>query len=79
MVRLRKTPRNQALAETRQRQLDAAAVESANEGSEGEDIDQISPTAGYVKWEGMFNYFSGVQAVLSALIEAWQRRRAKPS
>ncbi len=79
MVRLRRTPRNQAFAETRQRRLDASAVEPANDGSEGDDIDQISLTAGYVKWESAFNYFSGIQAVMAALVETWQRRKSRRS
>jgi hypothetical protein len=79
MRRLRKTPRNQALAETSQEPLDAAAVESSDEGHGGANTNRDSLPAGYVKWETNFNYFSGVQAAISALIEAWQRRRSRRS
>jgi hypothetical protein len=79
MRRLRRTPRNQALARTRQEPQDAAAVESADEGHREATTNQDSLPAGYVRWEFAQNYFSGLQAVISELIGAWQRRKSRRS
>jgi AcrR family transcriptional regulator len=67
MVRPSKTVRDQALTETRQRLLDAAAVEFANEGYVGANINRISLAAGFAKGT-IYNYFDSKQALMSALV-----------
>jgi AcrR family transcriptional regulator len=68
MARLQNTLREQTLIETRQRLLDAAAIEFANEGFVGANINHISLTAGFAKGT-IYNHFESKQALMFALID----------
>ncbi len=67
MARLSKTDREQILSSTRQRLLDAAAVEFARKGFAEANINEISLAAGFSKGT-IYNYFASKQALLLALI-----------
>jgi AcrR family transcriptional regulator len=68
MARPTKTQRDQTLAETRDRLLQAAAVEFAGEGYVGANINRISTAAGFAKGT-IYNYFDSKRALLLALID----------
>lgn len=74
MLRLHKTQRSQVEAESRQQPTDAAPDEVDDEGRVGRN----SLPALFVRPAGP-NTFSGIQAVLSELIEVWRRRRSRRS
>ena len=67
MVRIKKEERELAMSHTRQRLLEAAAIEFARAGYPGANINTISTTAGYAKGT-IYNYYSSKQALLLALI-----------
>jgi AcrR family transcriptional regulator len=69
MARLSKAVRDTALAESRQRLLDAAANEFACEGYAGANINRISLAAGFAKGT-VYNYFPSKQDLMLALIDA---------
>jgi AcrR family transcriptional regulator len=68
MPRPRRAVRQKVLTETRQRLLDAAAVEFAREGYVGANINRISQAAGFAKGT-IYNYFSSKRALMLALID----------
>ena len=68
MTRPRRTLRDQILAETRQRLLEAAASEFAREGYTGANINRISQAAGFAKGT-VYNHFPSKQALMLALID----------
>ncbi len=68
MPRPRKNDREEMLSETRQRLLDAAAVEFAHEGYVGANINRISQAAGFAKGT-IYNYFPSKRALMLALID----------
>lgn len=68
MPRPRTAAREQVLAETRQRLLEAAAVEFAREGYVGANVNRISQTAGFAKGT-IYNYFSSKRALMLTLID----------
>ena len=68
MARPTRTQRDQTLTETRDRLLDAAAVEFANHGYTGANINRISTAAGFAKGT-IYNYFDSKRALLLALVE----------
>lgn len=68
MPRPRKNAREEILGETRQRLLDAAAVEFAHEGYVGANINRISQAAGFAKGT-IYNYFPSKRELMSALID----------
>ena len=69
MARLSKAVRDTALAESRQRLLDAAANEFASEGYAGANINRISLAAGFAKGT-VYNYFPSKRDLMLALIDA---------
>ncbi|MGB8214405.1 MAG: TetR/AcrR family transcriptional regulator [Anaerolineales bacterium] len=69
MSRIKQAEHQQIMEQTRQRLLEAAAVEFARAGFAGANINRISTTAGYAKGT-IYNYFPSKQAVLLALIDA---------
>jgi AcrR family transcriptional regulator len=68
MVRPHKATRDQTLNETRERLLDAAAVEFAREGYVGANINRISTAAGFAKGT-IYNYFDSKRTLLLTLID----------
>ena len=68
MPRPRKNAREEILSGTRQRLLDAAAVEFAREGYVGANINRISQTAGFAKGT-IYNHFPSKRALMLALID----------
>ena len=68
MVRIKREERDQVLGQTRQRLLDAAAVEFARDGYQGANINTISLNAGYAKGT-IYNYFPSKHDLLRALID----------
>ncbi len=68
MARPIKTQRDQTLTSTRDRLLEAAAVEFACEGYTGANINRISTAAGFAKGT-VYNYFDSKRALLLALVE----------
>ncbi len=68
MARIAKTDREEVISSTRQRLLDAAAVEFASKGFAEANINQISLSAGFSKGT-IYNYFPSKQALMLALIE----------
>jgi AcrR family transcriptional regulator len=67
MARISKTDREEVLNTTRQRLLDAAAMEFADKGFSGANINTISLNAGFSKGT-IYNYFASKQALILALI-----------
>lgn len=67
MARISKSDRDEVLGTTRQRLLDAAAVEFATQGFESANINTISLAAGFAKGT-IYNYFPSKRALLLALI-----------
>ena len=68
MPRPRKNARKEIMSETRQRLLDAAAVEFACEGYVGANINRISQAAGFAKGT-IYNHFPSKKALMLALID----------
>jgi AcrR family transcriptional regulator len=68
MPRPRKMVREEMRSETRQRLLEAAAVEFAREGYNGANINRISQTAGFAKGT-IYNYFPSKRALMLGLID----------
>jgi AcrR family transcriptional regulator len=68
MPRPRKDAREEILSDTRQRLLDAAAVEFAREGYAGANINRISQTAGFAKGT-IYNHFPSKRELMLALID----------
>jgi AcrR family transcriptional regulator len=68
MPRPRRAVRQRVLTETRQRLLDAAAVEFAREGYVGANVNRISQVAGFAKGT-IYNYFPSKRALMLALID----------
>lgn len=68
MARPHKALRDQTMIETRQRLLDAAAVEFGSEGYSGANINRISTAAGFGKGT-VYNHFDSKRALLLALID----------
>ena len=69
MVRVKEGERQELMEKTRQRLLEAAAVEFAHAGYPGAHINTISTAAGYAKGT-IYNYFPSKLALLLALIDA---------
>ncbi len=69
MVRVKEGERQELKEKTRQRLLEAAAVEFAHAGYPGANINTISTAAGYAKGT-IYNYFPSKLALLLALIDA---------
>ena len=67
MPRFSKENREEALSMTRQRLLEAAAVEFSQKGFSQANINQISIAAGYAKGT-IYNYFSSKQSLVKELI-----------
>ncbi len=67
MARISKTERQETLHATRQRLVDAALTEFAQNGFAQANINHISETAGYAKGT-IYNYFPSKQALMLALI-----------
>ena len=68
MPRYKEEEREQVRSETRQRLLEAAAVEFARHGYSKANIDDISKTAGFAKGT-VYNYFPSKSDLMLALIE----------
>ena len=68
MPRLPTATKKDILIETRQRLLDTAAVEFANNGFTSANINHISTLAGYAKGT-IYNYFPSKRALMLALID----------
>jgi len=68
MARLGKAVRDTALAETRQRLLEAAATEFASKGYVGANVNHISQAAGLAKGT-IYNYFPSKRGLMLALID----------
>jgi AcrR family transcriptional regulator len=68
MARLRKAVRDETLAQTRRRLLEAAAVEFANEGFVGANINHISQAAGFAKGT-VYNHFACKRDLMLSLID----------
>jgi AcrR family transcriptional regulator len=68
MARIKQSDHEKTTQQTRQRLLDAAAVEFAKAGFLGANINTISQAAGFAKGT-VYNYFSSKQALLVALID----------
>jgi AcrR family transcriptional regulator len=68
MPRPRKDEREELLSDTRQRLLQAAAVEFARKGYNGANINHISQTAGFAKGT-IYNHFPSKRALMLALID----------
>ncbi len=69
MARIKRVDYEKNTQQTRQRLLDAAAVEFAKAGFLGANINTISLAAGYAKGT-IYNHFQSKQALLLALIDA---------
>jgi len=68
MARLGKAVRDTALAETRQRLLEAAATEFASKGYVGANVNHISQAAGLAKGT-LYNYFASKRGLMLGLID----------
>ncbi len=68
MARLRKTARDETLAATRHKLLEAATTEFANEGYVGANINSISEAAGFAKGT-IYNHFPSKRALMLTLID----------
>jgi len=68
MPRPRTAVREKVLTQTRQRLLEAAAVEFTREGYAGANINRISRAAGFAKGT-IYNYFPSKRALMLALID----------
>ena len=68
MARLRKAVRDETIAETRRRLLEAAVTEFANEGYVGANINSISQTAGFAKGT-VYNHFPCKRELMLTLID----------
>jgi len=68
MPRFRQAERDEALSETRQRLLRAAAQEFAREGYSVANINRISEAAGFSKGT-VYNYFASKRELMLALID----------
>jgi AcrR family transcriptional regulator len=68
MARLGKAVRDTALAETRQRLLEAAATEFASKGYVGANVNHISQAAGLAKGT-LYNYFASKHGLMLGLID----------
>lgn len=68
MARLRKTARDETLAATRNKLLEAATTEFANEGYVGANINSISEAAGFAKGT-IYNHFPSKRALMLTLID----------
>jgi AcrR family transcriptional regulator len=68
MARHKQAERNQIVSETRQRLLEAAAQEFAQEGYRGANINRISQAAGFAKGT-VYNYFASKRALMLGLID----------
>lgn len=69
MVRMKSEVREQAMGQTRQALLNAAAEEFASQGYDQANINAISIKAGFAKGT-VYNYFPSKQALLMALIDS---------
>jgi hypothetical protein len=58
---------------------DLALDKSANQSDEEAQSNKNSLPAGFVRPLGPQNYFGGIHAVVSELINSWRRRRSKRS
>ncbi len=68
MPRYKGSKREDAIAETHQKLLDAAAEEFARHGYEGANVNSLSTAAGFAKGT-IYNYFPSKQALMLALID----------
>ena len=68
MARPSKIAREKQLSSTRDQLLEAAAIEFAQEGYVGANINRISRSAGFAKGT-IYNYFPSKRALMFALIE----------
>lgn len=68
MPRPRREAREEMLADTRQRLLQAAAEEIAQEGFVGANVNRVAQAAGFAKGT-IYNYFPSKRALMEALIE----------
>jgi AcrR family transcriptional regulator len=68
MPRPKRETRDELLADTRSRLLQAAAEEIAREGFVGANINRIARAAGYAKGT-IYNYFPSKRALMEALID----------
>ncbi|MGD8752803.1 MAG: TetR/AcrR family transcriptional regulator [Anaerolineales bacterium] len=68
MPRYKKDQREQVLKQTRQLLLEAAAVEIAQKGYVGANINRISKSAGFAKGT-IYNHFSSKRTLMYALID----------
>jgi AcrR family transcriptional regulator len=68
MARLRKAVRDESIAETRRRLLEAAVTEFANEGYVGANINNISQAAGFAKGT-IYNHFPCKRDLMLTLID----------
>jgi AcrR family transcriptional regulator len=68
MPRYKDAERDQAVSETRQRLLDAAAAAFASEGYVGANVNHIAQAAGFAKGT-IYNYFPSKRALMHALID----------
>jgi AcrR family transcriptional regulator len=66
--RPRRAAREEILAKTRQRLLEAATTEFAREGYVGANVNRISKAAGFAKGT-IYNYFPSKRALMLALID----------
>jgi AcrR family transcriptional regulator len=73
VARHKKDERTQAISETRQQLLTAAADEFAQEGYSGANINRISQSAGYAKGT-IYNYFPSKRALMDALIDEFSKK-----
>ncbi len=69
MARIKSEDHDQALNQSRQRLLDAAALEFARAGYLGANINTISTSAGFAKGT-VYNYFASKHDLLLALLDA---------
>ena len=68
MARHPKAEKDQVQSETRKKLLDAAAVEFADKGFQGANINHISQSAGFAKGT-IYNYFPSKRELMLALID----------
>jgi AcrR family transcriptional regulator len=68
MIRHKKDDRDQAMAQTRLKLLEAAATEFAREGFKGANVNRIAKAAGYAIGT-FYNYFPSKRELMQALIE----------
>ena len=68
MPRHKDVERKEIMSETRQRLLEAATAEFAQEGYDGANINRISQAAGFAKGT-VYNYFPSKRALMLALID----------